>query len=159
MKKFLIIMLLSCLGGTAMAQGQIFDKYEDQKGVETVYVSKSMLGLISKLADGGAVKDKKYGEIAKYGKRLDLVRTLACEQSALAKKIYVDVSNLLKDKSFETLVREKSDGEETLICLREDGGKSHYLVCDYDGQEINLVYIVGDLKLEDISAIAASGMK
>ena len=42
MKKTIIIIMLSAITLTASAQESLFKKYEDAKGVETVYVSKAL---------------------------------------------------------------------------------------------------------------------
>ena len=43
MKKTIIITVFSLLAQTALSQDALFKKYEDMKGVESVYVSKTLL--------------------------------------------------------------------------------------------------------------------
>ena len=73
MKKFLAILFVALLSCTVMsAQSALFKKYENVKGVSTVYISKSLLGLVPKLEAGDM-------DISAIASKLDHVQVLTCD--------------------------------------------------------------------------------
>lgn len=63
------------------AQDELFKKYENTKGVETVYISKSLLSMMPNMEMGNV-------KIGKVAGKMDRIQVLNCEKgSALIKGI------------------------------------------------------------------------
>ena len=81
MKKFLAILFVALLSCTVMsAQSALFKKYENVKGVSTVYISKSLLGLVPKLVAGDM-------DISAIASKLDHVQVLLENLSLLRQTV------------------------------------------------------------------------
>ena len=81
MKKNILVVVAQL----AMAQDIIFKKYEDAKGVQTVYLSKTLLSLAA-----GSLDDVEDMDLRSIAGKLDNLRILDCEKAGMAAKIKVD---------------------------------------------------------------------
>ena len=72
MKKLLATAVLVLAAHMSYAQDQLFTKYEEVKGVETVFISKALLSV----AAGSKIGDL---DIRKVAKKLEQVRILSVE--------------------------------------------------------------------------------
>lgn len=130
----------------ASAQDELFSKYDDARGVETVFISKAMLSLVSK-QDLGDMK------INVAASKLDRIQVLSCEQAALSKTIVADAQRIFKRDKYELMMKTKDDDEQTYIYMKQRGKKNEFVVLDVDGSEVNVVNLLGTLTLADIKNI------
>lgn len=130
----------------ATAQDELFSKYDDARGVETVFISKAMLSLVSK-QDLGDMK------INVAASKLDRIQVLSCEQAALSKAIVADAQRIFKRDKYELMMKTKDDDEQTYIYMKQRGKKNEFVVLDVDGSEVNVVNLLGTLTLADIKNI------
>lgn len=130
----------------ATAQDELFSKYDDARGVETVFISKAMLSLVSK-QDLGDMK------INVAASKLDRIQVLSCEQAALSKTIVADAQRIFKRDKYELMMKTKDDDEQTYIYMKQRGKKNEFVVLDVDGSEVNVVNLLGTLTLADIKNI------
>ena len=73
----------------ASAQKALFDKYEDTNGVTTIYISKTMLGMIPNVKAGNH-------DISEIASKLDQLRILTCEKATLIPRILDDAKKIYK---------------------------------------------------------------
>lgn len=132
---------------TAQAQDAIFHKYEDTKGVSTVFISKTMLRMMSN-SNIGNIK------ITSVAGKLDGMRILNCDKPALATQIGQDIKRMLKTEGFEVVMQINDDGEKTIIYQKElSKGRNTFSLLNDEKDEISFISISGAVTLNDISKI------
>ena len=98
MKKLLATAVLVLAAHMSYAQDQLFTKYEEVKGVETVFISKALLSV----AAGSKIGDL---DIRKVAKKLEQVRILSVEKASLVKTIQAEALAIYKRDKYEELMR------------------------------------------------------
>lgn len=149
MKKFLAILFVALFSCTMMsAQSALFKKYENVKGVTTVYISKALLGLVPKLEAGDM-------DISAIASKLDHVQVLTCERPSLVKEIKETAIEQLSKGGYNILMTVRDGDEQTIIYGKSLGkGKNEFVLLEIEKNEINIVNISGSIPLEDIKRIA-----
>ena len=98
MKRIYILAILTTVFSLfAQAQQSFFDKYAEMEGVTSVYISKSMLGLMPN-ADS-TVNGIHIGNIAS---RLDNIQILSCEEANVASKLRKETAKNTSEKLCES---------------------------------------------------------
>ena len=111
MKRIYILALLTTVFSLfAQAQQSFFDKYAEMEGVTSVYISKSMLGLLPD-ADS-TVNGIHIGNIAS---RLDNIQILSSDESAIISKLRKETADINTKNGYEELMRVRENGEKTTI--------------------------------------------
>ncbi len=137
------LLVLTCTG--AKAQRELFDKYEDTKGVTTVFVSKAMLNLAGGLA---ALGDKRFGKMT--GK-MDGIRILNCERKSLIPEIKKAAQSIYNRDQYEEMMRVNEDGQRVIIYQRPlKGGKNEFALLSVEEDQLNIINISGTITLEDM---------
>lgn len=147
MKKTIIITVFSLLAQTALSQDALFKKYEDMKGVESVYVSKTLLSLAA-----GSLNVGDFDLKTVVGK-IDHIRVMNCEDGQTAQRIKADALAELKKDRHTELLRRRDGDEQTYIYVGKSGGMNEYVLLNIDGREVQVVNITGTLTAEDIQRI------
>ncbi|MBQ3625077.1 MAG: DUF4252 domain-containing protein [Prevotella sp.] len=144
MKRLMMIMMLACTCSIIHAQEALFKKYSNTKGVETIYISKTLLSLMPKSALG----DKDVSQIA--GK-LEQIRILDCENKDLIPEIKKDAENFYKKEKYEVAMENNEEGERTVIYIRKiKKQKNEFVIFQQEKKELQIISIIGDITLEDI---------
>lgn len=145
MKKLILILAVVCASAACNAQVELFKLYANNKDVSQTYISSSMLKL------AGAA-DKSVGKLT--GK-LKSVRVLECEKAALVPKIKAEALSFYAKNKYEEVLRNEEDGELTIIFQKNATKKKDKELCvlEVEKDEIEIVCIVGDLNLEDLSKL------
>lgn len=148
MKKIIMLLLLVSATMPALAQQALFDKYENVDGVTTVYISSSMLNMMSSVKAG----DKDIGRIAK---RLDHVQILSCELPSVIGSIRRTAQDIFRKQNYKLVMRTNDDGELTTIYERQHAkGKNEFVLLSVEKDEISVINILGNVTLADIQGIA-----
>lgn len=143
----LSLLLMTIVQG-AMAQDALFDKYEDTNGVTTIYISKTMLGMIPNVKAGNH-------DISKIAGKLDQLRILSCEKASLTPRILEDAKKIYKNDGYEAIMRMNEDGEKVTIYQRSlRGGKNEFVLFTEDGSDLNIINVKGTVTLKDIQMLA-----
>ena len=141
------LLVLACTG--AKAQREVFDKYEDTNGVTTIYISKTMLGMIPDVKAG----KHRIGQIAT---KLDYIRILSCEKASLMATIIDDARKILRSGNYETIMKMNDDDEKVTIYQRtQKEGKNEFVLLTEDKDEVAIINVMGAITLKDIKDIAA----
>lgn len=148
MKRIIATLFLAISFITVYAQGALFNKYEDTKGVTTVYISKNMLGMMPSMNVG----DK---DISKIAGKLNMLRVLSCEKKQLAKTIYNDAMQFYKKAKFNEVMRVNDDGERCLIFQKTRGkANNEFVLINIDDGELSILNFNGNVTLNEIKKIA-----
>lgn len=132
----------------ASAQKALFDKYEDTNGVTTIYISKTMLGMIPNVKAG----KHDIGDIAS---KLDYIRILSCEKPALFSKLLDDARKTYRSGNYETIMKMNDDDEKVTIYQRTlKDGKNEFALLTEDKDEVTIINLMGAITLKDIKDIA-----
>lgn len=137
-----VICSISCYG-----QSSIFDKYADSEGITSVYISKSILGMLP--SDNTNVNGIQLGDITQ---RLDNIQILSCDEKTIIPQIRQEISVFSPKNGYEELMRIREDGEKVSIFYHKKR-KEFVLVAD-EVEDITLISIVGDITLEEMKGIA-----
>jgi hypothetical protein len=148
MKKILLTLFLAICFISVNAQASFFNKYEDMKGVSTVYISKNMFNMMPSMNF-----DNK--DIGKIAKKLNMLRVLSCEKRSLAKSIYEDAMQYYKREKFEEVMRVNDDGDKCYI-FQKASGKSinEFVLISTDDGELSILDFNGYITLDEIKRIA-----
>lgn len=144
----LLSLLLIAVASGAMAQDTLFEKYEDTNGVTTVFISKTMLGMIPNVKAGNH-------DISEIAGKLDQLRILTCEKASLIPRILEDAKKIYKNDGYEAIMRMNDDGEKMTIYQRTlKGGKNEFVLLQEDSSDLNIINVKGAITLKDIQMIA-----
>ena len=144
----LLSLLLIAVASGAMAQDNLFEKYEDTNGVTTVFISKTMLGMIPNVKAGNH-------DISEIAGKLDQLRILTCEKASLIPRILEDAKKIYKNDGYEAIMRMNDDGEKMTIYQRTlKGGKNEFVLLQEDSSDLNIINVKGAITLKDIQMIA-----
>ena len=99
--KFILacVLLLSPL--LCQAQKNLFNKYNDMKGVSSVYISKAMMELNPNLF----MKDLYIGKVAEH---LNSVQVLSTHDNKVREEMAKDIRSLVQSSKYELLMKQKS---------------------------------------------------
>ena len=130
------------------AQEKLFDKYEDTKGVTTIFISKKMLGMIPNVQAGKR-------EIGQIASKLDYLRVLACEKESLISTLLNDAKKAYRSGGYEAIMTMNNDGEKVIIYQRTlKDGKNEFSLLTNEKNEITIINVMGTVTLKDIKDIA-----
>lgn len=137
MKKLILIIMIAPFIG--FAQGA-FDKYEGEKDVTSIVVTKNMFKLLAEIdleSDDPEVKE--YLELVN---NLDNIKIFITDNPDVAKRMAADVRKYVaSSKNLNELMRVNDDGKNITFYSKE--GKSSSVVSEL------LMFMVGDVKGKD----------
>ena len=141
-------LLLMTVAQSAMAQDALFDKYEDTNGVTTIFISKTMLGMIPNVKAGNH-------DVSQIASKLDQLRILTCEKASLIPPILEEAKKIYKADGYEAIMRMNDDGEKVTIYQRDlRGGKNEFVLLTEESSELTIINVKGAITLKDIQMIA-----
>ena len=111
MKKIFAIVVLALVSVAALAQSgrDIYNKYSDEAGVSSVYISPAMFRLIGRLPDVSFEDSEvNFSSIIKSMSGFYIVNS---ENPDIADGLYSDVKRYIKKGDFELLMEAKDDGQ------------------------------------------------
>ena len=147
MKKYILLFIIAFTAQMAMAQKSLFEKYENTKGVETIFISKALLSFAGNI--GGIDKD-----ILKVVDKLDEVRILDCEKKDTMQKVLSDARAIYSNERYTELMRINDGGEKVTIYQKPIGKKFEYVLLAVKRDEVSIINLVGTLTLEELKRIA-----
>ena len=147
MKKTIIIIMLSAITLTASAQESLFKKYEDAKGVETVYISKALLALASGYMNVGDMNIKSITQ------KIESIRLLNCEDRVTAQKLKADALAEFKKGKYEEMLRHKDNSERTYIYMKKARRFNEFVLLNIESEVVQVINITGTMTIEDIQRI------
>lgn len=148
MKKIILVMVMALTCNMMFAQSALFKKYDNVKGVSTVYISKALLSLIPEMHTGNK-------DISKIAGKLDHVQILSCERPSLVSEIESEAISYFKNGGYTNLMKVSDDGGQTIIYGKSlDNGKNEFVLFSYMDDEVNIINVMGKVTLNDIKQIS-----
>ncbi|MDE6073023.1 MAG: DUF4252 domain-containing protein, partial [Muribaculaceae bacterium] len=123
MKRFYILTILFALAviSTSAQVSKLFERYSDLKGVTSVYISKTMIGMMPDLSTNGL-------EFKGMADKLNSIRVLTTENASIADKMGKELDSEIKKDAYELLLSANDNGEKAVIYLKPDAnGVNNYL--------------------------------
>ena len=120
------------------------DALGEIKGIESVYISKSMLALAGSM--GGKLPLSK-GDFDK----LDCIYIFNAEsKTGQSQKVKTVAGNYMKSHKYEKLMEQKLDDEMMSIHVKENGGGiREYVLLTCERDEASVIIMVGNIKSDD----------
>lgn len=132
--------------GMVLAQDALFKKYGNTRGVETVFISKSMLSMMPTVE----VNDKRISS-----KKIDRIQILSCERPSMVRTIKAEAVASFERGHYEEMMRMHDGDEQTIIYCRSLGrGINEFVLMETERDEINIINIQGKITLNDIKHLA-----
>lgn len=146
MKRILLLLVCVCMTGMVLAQDALFKKYGNTRGVETVFISKSMLSMMPTVE----VNDKRISS-----KKIDRIHMLSCERPSMVRTIKAEAVASFERGHYEEMMRMHDGDEQTIIYCRSLGrGINEFVLMETERDEINIINIQGRITLSDIKHLA-----
>lgn len=145
-KLFLVgVLLLYPLSGKA--QKNLFNTYNDMKGVSSVYISKAMIKMNPNLFAQDIYIGKVTGQ-------LNCVQILSTMDNNIKKDMRKDIRSLVQSSKYELLMKQKGTVSSSEFYVNQKGDKVKELIMFIDGAAtLKFVYLEGDMTLKDIQNI------
>ena len=156
MKKLFAIMVLAFLSVAALAQSgrDIYNKYSDEAGVSSVYVSPTMFRLIGKIPDI-EMEDSKvnFSSIIKSMSGFYIVDS---ENPAIADELDSDVKKFIQKGDFELLMEAKEDGEVMrMYTAGDDKTVTSFVMLAREESEVTFIAFDGKMDLDELEKLIA----
>ena len=156
MKKLFAIMVLALLSVAALAQNgrDIYNRYSDEAGVTSVYISPAMFRLIGKIPDI-QLEDSNvnFSSIIKSMSGFYIIST---ENTAVAEDLYSDVKKFIQKGDFELLMEAKQDGEVMrMYTAGDEKTVSSFVMITKDEAEVSFIAFDGRMEREQLEGLIA----
>lgn len=139
-----ILLLLPLI---CQAQKNLFNKYNDLKGVSSVYISKAMIETNPNLF----AKDVYIGKVSG---QLNSVQVLSTMDNNVKKDMRKDLRSLVQSSKYELLMKQKGVVSSSEFYISRKGDKVKELIMIIDGAAtLKFVYLEGEMTLKDIQNI------
>ena len=147
LNKILLAGVLLMLPLLCQAQKNIFNTYNDMKGVSSVYISKAMIEMNPNLF----TKDIYIGKVS--GK-LESVQIVSTMDNNITKDLRKDLRTLVQSSKYELLMKQKGNVSSSEFYINRKGDKVKELIMIIDGAaNLKFVYLEGEMTLKDIQNI------
>ena len=143
LNKILLAGVLLMLPLLCQAQKNIFNTYNDMKGVSSVYISKAMIEMNPNLF----TKDIYIGKVSGKLESVQIVSTMD-------NNIKKDLRTLVQSSKYELLMKQKGNVSSSEFYINRKGDKVKELIMIIDGAaNLKFVYLEGEMTLKDIQNI------
>lgn len=145
--KMILTGMLLLLSLFCQAQKNLFSKYDDLKGVTSVYISKAMIESNPNLF----TKDVYIGKVSG---QLNSVQVLSTMDNNVKKDLRKDLRSLVQSSKYELLMKQKGNVSSSEFYMNRKGDKVKELIMIIDGAAtLKFVYLEGEMTLKDIQNI------
>lgn len=173
MKKLILIIAIALTSSLSYAQGGLFDKYEDMKGVTSGVINQKMFSMLASIdINMDDPDDQKMLEMAK---KIQNVKLLTTGDDKIAANMNADLKKYIGNSSLEELMSFKDGGKNVKFYVKEGKDENHVkellmfangikamtkdqnITINGEKREIEtvIVSIVGDIDLREISKITS----
>ena len=156
MKKIFAIVVLALVSVAALAQSgrDIYNKYSDEAGVSSVYISPAMFRLIGRLPDVSFEDSEvNFSSIIKSMSGFYIVNS---ENPDIADGLYSDVKRYIKKGDFELLMEAKDDGQVMrMYTAGDEKTVSSFIMIVRDEAEVSFISFDGNMDREELEVLIA----
>ena len=147
MKQFILSLTMALCAVCAAAQESFIGKLGKADGVTSVYVSKTLLGMMPDMKSDGM----NFGAVAS---KLDNIQILTSETKSGAKTLKNGCRQIIADGRYEYLMNVNDNGEQSGIYMKNfPGGTSQYVLLTVEKNETSVIVLTGKLTLQDIKNV------
>lgn len=127
----------------------IFKQLSNTKGIEVVYISKTMLGMMPKMDMPGV-------DIGNIAGKLESLEIYSAEEASASRRLIYVSEDLLKSGNYETLMLLKDSDSRTAFYVRKNKSNtgSEMLMVTEDGSDASIIRFLGNFTVQDIKNIA-----
>lgn len=160
MKKLFAIVVLALLSVAALAQNgrDIYNKFSDEAGVSSVYISPAMFRLIGKIPD--IQMEDSNVNFSSIIKSMSGFYIISTSNMAVADELYSDVKKYINKGDFELLMEAKEDGQVMrMYTAGNDKTVNSFIMISKDDDEVSFISFDGNMdrqELENVIAEAAA---
>lgn len=143
---------------TQQDNDELFKKLSDIKGVEVVYISKSLLGMVA----GMDMPQMQMNgiDIKKITGKLESLQVFSSEDSNAMKKLKSESDKLIKNGKYETLMFVKDEESKTVFYMNKlSNQKSEMLMISEEPSETTLIRFTGSFTLKDLQDMTKNHKK
>lgn len=147
--KILLTIAVLMIGSMAIkAQTNMFDRLSNNKEISTVYISKSLLGMMPNMDMGGA-------DIKGLANKLEQLEIYSSENSKDASKLMrTEIEAMVRAKTYETLMSIKDKDDNITFYAHKDKDKFKDLIMFInEPNECTIIRIIGNFTAEDIQSV------
>ena len=143
------VMALLCL--TASAQVKEFEKYADTKNVTYVYISKSMISMVGKMANMRGV------DVSSLSNKLSAIQIITSDDKVAGTKLKKEVQGILSSGKYEKLMQINDDDSKVNIYHTEGKQQSAVvMISDGDGS-VTVMVFSGKFNMDDVMKMTKKG--
>ena len=156
MKKIFAIIVLAILSMTAFAQSgrDIYNKYSDEAGVSSVYISPAMFRLIGKIPD--IQMEDSPVNFSSIIKSMSGFFVVSSDNPDIADLLYGDVKTFIQKGEFELLMETKEDGEVMrMYTAGNDKSVTSFVMLSRDNEEVSFIAFDGKMDREELELLIA----
>jgi hypothetical protein len=154
MKKIFVTVVLVLLSVAALAQSgrDIYNKYSDEAGVTSVYISPAMFRLIGKLPDVSMEgKDVNFSSIIKSMSGFYIINT---SNQYITDGLYADVKKFIDRGDFELLMEAKEDGQVMrMYTAGDDKTVRSFVMLAKEQDEVSFISFDGNMDREELEVL------
>ena len=147
MKKLILIFLTALTVIGAPAQESFKNKFNNVKGVTSVFISKALLGMMPDMDSRGL-------DLGPVAKKLDNIQIFNSETKAAANTLKSECLNIIANEKYENLMNVNEADEHNGIYMKQfAGGMKQYVLLNVEKDETSVIVLTGKLTIDDIRKI------
>lgn len=148
MKKMIILLLMTLSSAANIwAQESFIDMFNGKKGITSVYISKSLLGMMDNFKSHG----KSFSSIET---KIDNIQILTSENRSAANLLKKECKRIISERKFKYLMNVNDNGEQSGIYMKEyANGIKQYILLTTESKETSLIVLTGKMTLNDIKNV------
>ncbi|QIK59392.1 DUF4252 domain-containing protein [Dysgonomonas sp. HDW5A] len=127
----------------------IFKQLSNTKGIQVVYISKTMLGMMPNMDMPGV-------DIGNIAGKLESLEIYSSEETSASRRLIYVSEDLLKGGNYETLMLIKDNDSRTAFYVKKNKSNqgSEMLMITEDGSDATIIRFLGSFTVQDIKNIA-----
>ena len=149
MKKFALLALTAMMAVSMSAQSgkQLYKKYFDNEGMETVHIS----GFLLRTAGRAATVDLDGKDFSKFARSLKGLYIITAQTPDTRAALGADIRKIIRKGDLESLMESSSDGQKMMMYINgNDDDVTELAIVTLDEETVTLVSLEGRMSRSEI---------
>lgn len=149
MKKFALLALTAMMAVSMSAQSgkQLYKKYFDSEGMETVHIS----GFLLRTAGRAATVDLDGKDFSKFARSLKGLYIITAQTPETRAALGADIRKIIRKGDLESLMESSSDGQKMMMYISgNDDDVTELAIVTLDEETVTLVSLEGRMSRSEI---------
>ena len=149
MKKFALLALTAMMAVSMSAQSgkQLYKKYFDNEGMETVHIS----GFLLRTAGRAATVDLDGKDFSKFARSLKWLYIITAQTPDTRAALGADIRKIIRKGDLESLMESSSDGQKMMMYINgNDEDVTELAIVTLDEETVTLVSLEGRMSRSEI---------